>query len=74
MTKEQAEDIMRIAEEREFEIEMRDDYSGRGMMGQRTYAVVGYSSDILECIDESEVCYEVDFRTDSMGKNSSVYY
>lgn len=74
MTKEQAEDIVRIAGEKELEVEMRDDYSGRGMMGRRTYAVVGYASDIQECIDDSEVCYEEDFRTDSMGKSHSVYY
>lgn len=73
MTKEQAEDIECIANEKGYEIEVRSDYSGRGMRGRTTYAVVGKESEVDECLDESEVCYDAGFWSDSMGRDV-VYY
>ena len=74
MTKEQAEDILYEAGELGYELEVQADYSGRGMMGKVTYAVVGFDEEIREAVANSEICYEVKFRTDSMGKNQVVYY
>ena len=40
MTKEQAEFFKNAAEEVELEIEVRNNYSGRGMYGETTYAII----------------------------------
>lgn len=74
MTKEQAEAIQKQAEVWDYEIEIRDDYSGRGMFGKKTYAVTGNQYEIQECIDDAEECYQVKFHWDSMGKYGSVCY
>jgi hypothetical protein len=67
------------------EIEVREDYSGRGMYGKSTAAIVCDESNMFEAIagimesgDEEEREYVADnirygFKTDSMGY-STVYY
>lgn len=51
MTKEQAEFFKNAAEEVGLEIEMRDGYSGRGMYGKTTFAVVTDSlSDLIPAL------------------------
>jgi hypothetical protein len=65
-------------------VEIRDDYSGRGMYGEKTYALVvdGSHSDVINCILNSGVDLEKglddeetwDLRFDSMGRSSIVIY
>lgn len=51
----------------------RRSYSGRGMMGERTEAIVGLWEDFLDILPFAD-CRIEDFRVDSMGKDHYVIY
>lgn len=66
-------------------MEVRNDYSGRGMFGKETAAVItDESSAILQAVvciakEDPEALEEFEeddfrFRTDSLGRDSYVYY
>ena len=88
MRKETAIAIHEAAEEEGFDVGIRDDYSGRGMMGKSTYAItIGTHSELLTAVaavgvqlewgtTESENFIEdcKSFRFDSMGRDSMVVY
>lgn len=74
MTQDQAESIAKEGIALDYEIEIRTDYSGQGMMGRTTFAVVGYASEIEECCNNSEECYQHKFKMDLMGKSHAVVY
>lgn len=67
------------------DLELRDDYSGRGMCGNSTAGVVGSMNDVLQAIgdaieygdeDELQIIQEgcqAGVRTDSMGLSMIIY-
>lgn len=77
--------LAEILAEHNFDIQVREDYSGRGMYGKTTTGVVCDDSEIFEAIasimtecNEDEREYVANqirygFRTDSMGYNT-IYY
>jgi hypothetical protein len=84
MTKEQAQFIQKatIACGNQ-ECEIRNDYSGRGMYGQKTHAIVinnvnDMFADIINYIKDCEVPYDEipyfeDLSTDNMGLDTVIY-
>ena len=88
MLKETAIAIHEAAEEEGFEVDIRSDYSGRGMVGSQTYAIViGSHAELLTAVaavgvqlewgtSESENFIEdcKSFRFDNMGRDSLVAY
>lgn len=62
MKLETAQAIVQAATDNKLDVTLRENYSGRGMFGKTTAAVVGSRSDIM------------DFRWDAMGKYDSVAY
>ena len=77
--------LAELLESRNYAIEIREDYSGRGMYGKSTAGIVCDESDMFEALaeimesgDKEEREYvakdiRYGFRTDSMGY-STIYY
>ncbi len=55
MRPETAKVIIEAAKEMGKEVTLRDDYSGRGMYGKQTAAVIGRQNDIIVCIARAGV-------------------
>ena len=88
MKAEVAKFLETVAEENGLDAEVRDDYSGRGMYGDETHAIVTddpmgllchavnfvkeYANDVVE--GELIIPELNGFRTDSMGRYSQVLY
>lgn len=51
----------------------RRSYSGRGMMGERTTAIVGLYEDLEDTLNSLDMNM-TDFRIDSMGRDDYVIY
>lgn len=51
----------------------RRDYSGRGMMGERTTAIVGPWDELVEALIDLDMEID-DFRWDAMGRDDFVIY
>lgn len=81
MTKDLALFLLEAAEYCGNDGKIRDDYSGRGMMGKTTYGIVVDSpvlllADVLEYIRENRDVNMPDienFKTDNMGKQIIIY-
>lgn len=71
LTNEDAYDVIRIAADR-CGGDLRDDYSGRGMFGERCVGIVCDNPD--EAIEEAASQGLKGARTDSMGRQAIVYW
>ena len=65
-----ANDIMDTREAFDFK---RRSYSGRGMMGERTTAIVGPWDELVEALIDLNMDID-DFRWDQMGRDDFVIY
>jgi len=70
MTLEDAKKI--VANSEDGELEVRENYSGRGMYGKTTVGVVGYQSDIQEAAQAAGVRVS-SLKWDRMGKLDIAY-
>lgn len=74
---ETAQRIVAIADELGLDVTLRAEYSGRGMFGRTTAAVVGYRSDIEKCLRTYPMTHNEDAEQvvwDAMGKSDSIAY
>ena len=85
MTKEQAEFLASVCEEYGIEYDIRDSYSGRGMYGKTTHAIVvpGLSTLLCSTVDYmrglsqeelNQIPPMYDFNQDNMGRDSVILY
>lgn len=78
MTIEQANEIEDVLVDLGYEVEVRDDYSGRGMYGATVPAFVADDTGVMTAIGYAAAIAEVPLedlprRTDSMGRGVVIY-
>ncbi len=81
---ENARRIVKAANELDLDVTLREDYSGRGMMGRSTAGVVGSMGDIVQSIALAanelgpelgpHFIEDMAIATDSMGRSSIIAY
>lgn len=72
MKLEDAEKIVKTAEENDMELELRPDYSGRGMFGKTTAGVVGSKVEIVEAATLAGLKPR-EFKWDNMARDMIAY-
>jgi len=80
-----AQALVQASKDNDLELELYEGYSGRGMYGDRTSAIVGDFNQLLACVAlvsreleekdlEDFVRSFINIRQDSMGRSSQVFY
>ena len=74
MTKEEAEAIAEVLDEECEDYSLREDYSGRGMYGGKTYAFVVEDTGVITwAAGKAGLSYAGGYRVDNMGLEYVVY-
>lgn len=78
-----AEKIEQAAQDLGLELDLREDYSGRGMFGKKTAGVVGGLGDIIKSIahaatrlkeeEADDFVDDMDIAIDNMGRDIIIY-